>query len=211
MMKAATLPPTTGPASEVLRSYSTLKPNVIKAAEKMPEADFQFAPTPEIRTFARVVNHVTKRSSGRAPILNGTKEFAKPPVGHGGQGDHRCGAEGVVCECDKAYGALTDTNVTEMMPAGANKRSRIGMAWGNVSHDNEQYAELVDVSAVEEHCCLHEREVGQPKQAGEEAGRFDEAPRSYLRDCWWRARHPAPVDAVIVSWLLNIRWRFTPL
>jgi hypothetical protein len=31
-------PPSTGPASEVLRSYTTLKPNVIKAAEKMPEA-----------------------------------------------------------------------------------------------------------------------------------------------------------------------------
>jgi hypothetical protein len=25
---------------------------------------------------------------------------------------------------------------------GRAKRSRIGLAWGNVSHDNEQYAEL---------------------------------------------------------------------
>jgi len=39
--------------------------------------------------------------------------------------------------------SLTDANVTEMLPAGpTNKRSRIGFAWGNVSHDNEQYAEL---------------------------------------------------------------------
>jgi hypothetical protein len=44
--------------------------------------------------------------------------------------------------CDKAYGALTDANVAEMVSVGQRKRSRIGMAWGNVSHDNEQYAEL---------------------------------------------------------------------
>ena len=44
--------------------------------------------------------------------------------------------------CDKAYGALTDAYVREAVSAGPVKRTRIGLAWGNVSHDNEQYAEL---------------------------------------------------------------------
>jgi hypothetical protein len=29
-----------------------------------------------------------------------------------------------------------------VLSLGPVKRSRIGLAWGNVSHDNEQYAEL---------------------------------------------------------------------
>jgi hypothetical protein len=45
-------------------------------------------------------------------------------------------------ECDKAYAALTDANMTEMLQAGPAKRSRLGLLWGNVSHDNEQYATL---------------------------------------------------------------------
>ena len=134
--------PTTGPASEVLRSYSTLKPNVIKAAEKMPEADFQFKPVEDIRTFARVVNHVTEAQFRVCGALNGSKDIAKPPADTADKATIVAALKASYDECDKAYGALTDSNIVEMVTLGQNKRSRIGMAWGNVSHDNEQYAEL---------------------------------------------------------------------
>jgi hypothetical protein len=136
------LPPTTGPASEVLRSYSMLKPNVIKAAEKMPDADFQYRPTPDIRTFARVVNHITEAQFRTCGTLNGSKDIAKPPADTADKATIVAALKASYDECDKAYGALTDSNISEMMTLGQNKRSRIGMAWGNVSHDNEQYAEL---------------------------------------------------------------------
>ena len=46
-------------------------------------------------------------------------------------------------ECDKAYGALTDANILEVLSVGPVKRSRIGFAWGKrLAPDNEQYAEL---------------------------------------------------------------------
>jgi hypothetical protein len=142
MPAANPLPPTTGPASEVLRSYSTLKPNVIKAAEKMPEADFKFMPTPDIRTYARIVNHITEAQFRTCGILNGTKDIAKPPADTADKATIVAALKASFDECDKAYAALTDANVSEMLPLGPNKRSRIGLAWGNVSHDNEQYAEL---------------------------------------------------------------------
>ncbi len=144
MPQATPQPPSTGPASEVLGTYTRLKPNVIKAAEKMPEADFQFKPTPEIRTFARVVNHVTEAQLRTCATLNGTKfDVAKVPSDTADKATIVAGLKASFDECDKAYAALTDANMTEMLPAGpTNKRSRIGFAWGNVSHDNEQYAEL---------------------------------------------------------------------
>ena len=44
--------------------------------------------------------------------------------------------------CDQAFAAVTDANALEMVPLGQGKRSRLGLLWGTVSHDNEQYATL---------------------------------------------------------------------
>jgi hypothetical protein len=135
--------PTTGPAGEVQGSYNRIKPNVIKAAEKMPEADYQYKPTPEIRSFARVINHVTEAQFHTCTTLNGDKFDPKSvPADTADKATILAGLKASFDECDKAYAALTDTNITELLAAGSAKRSRIGMAWGNVSHDNEQYAEL---------------------------------------------------------------------
>jgi hypothetical protein len=144
-MKMPAAPPamSTGPASEVLGNYTRLKPNVIKAAEKMPEGDFQYKPTPEIRTYARVINHITEAQSHTCTTLNGTAFDAKSvPSDTADKAAIVAGLKASFAECDKAYAALTDANVLEMLPAGKGKRSRIGFAWGNVSHDNEQYAEM---------------------------------------------------------------------
>jgi hypothetical protein len=49
--------------SEVQGAYARVKPNILKAAEKMPAEDYSYKPTPDIRTFARVVNHVIEAQS----------------------------------------------------------------------------------------------------------------------------------------------------
>ena len=136
-------PASTGPASEVLRSYNSQKTNVIKAAEKMPDADYQYKPTPEIRTYARIVNHVTEAQSHTCTTLNGTKFDPKMvPSDTADKATIVAALKASFDECDKAYAALTNENIAEMVTMGPSKRSRIGLAWGNVSHDNEQYAEL---------------------------------------------------------------------
>ena len=132
-----------GPAAEVLAYYNRLKPNVIKAAEKMPDADYQFRPTPDIRTYARIVNHVTEAQQHTCSALNGTAFDPKTvPSDTADKATIVAALKASFDNCDKAYGALTDANMAEAVQAGQNKRSRITMAWGNVSHDNEQYAEL---------------------------------------------------------------------
>jgi len=134
---------TSGPAAEVLASYNRLKPNVLKAAEKMPEADFQYKPTPDIRTFARIVNHVTEAQFHTCTALNGGKFDAKSvPSDTADKATILAGLKASFDECDKAYSALTDASITQVLTLGPVSRSRITLAWGNLSHDNEQYAEL---------------------------------------------------------------------
>jgi len=135
--------PYAGPAAEVLRSYNSLKGNIIKAADKMPAEDYNYKAGLDIRTYARVVNHVTEAQSATCSALLGTKmDPAMVPADTADKATIVAALKASFDLCDKAYEGLTDTNVTEAITIRNNKRSRIGAAWGNVSHDNEQYAIL---------------------------------------------------------------------
>ena len=131
-----------GPVTEVQRSYNSLKVNILKAADNMPADAYSFRPTPDIRTFARVVNHVTEAQLHTCGAVNGTKDLPKVPAETADKATVVAALKASYAECDKAYAAATDANLTEMFSAFGSKRSRIGLLWGNVSHDNEQYATL---------------------------------------------------------------------
>jgi hypothetical protein len=134
----------TGPAAEVQRAYSGQMNNIMKAAEKMPADQYQFKPTPEVRTFARVVNHVTEAQARSCGAANHTDpaNMVKVPSDTADKDEILAGLKASFAECDKAFAATTDANFTEIITLGQNKRSRAGLMWGTVSHDNEQYATL---------------------------------------------------------------------
>jgi len=133
-----------GPAGEVQRSYASQKGNILKAADKMPAEDYQFKPTPDIRTFARVVNHVTEAQLRTCGAVNRTapNDLAKVPADTADKAAIIDGLKASFAECDKAFAAVTDANLADMFDVFNAKRSRIGIMWGTVSHDNEQYATL---------------------------------------------------------------------
>jgi uncharacterized damage-inducible protein DinB len=129
---------------EIQGNYARIKANVIKAAEKMPPEDYSFKPTPDIRTFARVVNHVTEAQMHICGASNGAASSdAKMPAETADKAAIVEALKASFAECDKAYAGLTDANAAELLAgAGPAKRSRLSMLWGNVAHDNEQYATL---------------------------------------------------------------------
>jgi hypothetical protein len=131
-------------ASEVQTSYARIKVNVMRAAEEMPPDGYSFKPTPDIRTFARVVNHVTEAQQRSCGAMNHVEpnDSLKPPPESADKATIVEALKTSFSECDKAYAALTDANIAEILQVGPGKRSRIGLSWGNVSHDNEQYATL---------------------------------------------------------------------
>ncbi len=138
----AVSPAATGPAAEVQRSYASLKVNIMKSADTMPAELYSFKPTPEVRTFARVVNHISEAQLHSCGAANGTKDLAKVPAETADKAAVVEALKASYAECDKAYAALTDANLAETFTVGPGKRTRIGLMWGNVSHDNEQYATL---------------------------------------------------------------------
>ena len=132
------------PFSDAQRGYAGLKANILKSADKMPAEDYSFRPTPEVRTFARVVNHVTEAQWHSCGVINGTPAAAQPKVPEetADKATIIAALNASFTECDKAFASLTETNLLQMLTLGPVTRSRIGFAWGTVSHDNEQYATL---------------------------------------------------------------------
>jgi len=137
-------PPTPGPGGEVQRSYNGLKGNILKSADKMPEDLYSFKPTPDIRTFARILTHVIEAQVGACGAVNGTApaDRIKTPAETAPKAEIVAALKASFDACDKAYATVTDAAALDLVAYGPLKRTRIGIMWGNVSHDNEQYAQL---------------------------------------------------------------------
>jgi len=133
----------TAPA-DVQHSYEGLKTNILKAADKMPAESFVFRPTPDVRTFARVVNHVSEAQLRSCGTVNGTAPASlyKMPPETADKAAIIAALKASFAECDKAYASLTEANMLQAYTVGTTTRARISLAWGIVSHDNEQYATL---------------------------------------------------------------------
>jgi hypothetical protein len=132
------------PEADVLRSYTGLKANILKAADKMPAESYSYRPTPEVRTFARVVNHVTEAQLHSCGAVNGTAaaDLPKVPAETADKATIVAALQGSFAECDKALQSLTEANMLQTFAIGPTTRARISLAWATVSHDNEQYATL---------------------------------------------------------------------
>src|SRR5262247_2355354 len=105
------------------RGYANLKLNLTQEAEKMPEADYTFKPgsTPEARTFAQVIDHITQAQFGQCSGLSG-----KPNPMQGKNLEQELKMKADVTKalaesfalCDEAFSGVTDANATEMVRAG---------------------------------------------------------------------------------------------
>ena len=58
-------------SGEMLRGYQGVQRNLVEAAEKMPEANYSFKPTPEIRPFGQLVAHAALTQFGTCSLLKG--------------------------------------------------------------------------------------------------------------------------------------------
>jgi len=138
-------PPPAGAPAEVQRNYAGVKKNILASADKMPADDLYFKPKPDVRTFARVLNHVSEAQLRVCGAVNGTPQdkLARVPAETAPKTEIVAALNASFAECDKAYASLTPANLTDPITLGPiGTRTRIGALWGNASHDNEQYATL---------------------------------------------------------------------
>ena len=142
--------PAAPPAPQTLsaglkRFWDNHKRNLGEAAEKMPEANYSFKATPDVRSFGELVGHVAESLHGICSSLKGEKS----PYERGSLEKKTAKAELVkaiqdsITYCDGVYQTATDESLVKMTKVGPQEIAPINYMWYNISHTNEHYGNMV--------------------------------------------------------------------
>jgi hypothetical protein len=127
-------------SSAVKQNYNSIKNNLLKGAEKMPEADYSFKPAPESRTFGAVVTHVAAIQGLLCASAKGEdKKFDDSKTG---KADAVALMKSVIDYCDPIYDALTDANGLETAKMFGRDNAKFNILNFAVVHDNEMYGQM---------------------------------------------------------------------
>ena len=129
--------------SELKQFYTVRKGDLLKAADRMPAADYDFKPTPDVRTFGQLIAH----------IADGQYEFCGPAKGESVNKDVEKTAKtkaAVVTAlkesfayCDAAYSKMTAATAAQMVTSFGGQMTRLGVMDFNTAHTMEHYGNLV--------------------------------------------------------------------
>lgn len=125
-------------STELKGAYTRIKANLTKMADKMPEGNYDFKASPDIRTFGALMAHVADSNAGGCSGLLGERKNIGA-ASKTTKADLVAALKESFDICDKAFDALTDQSALEMTGQGQRQRSKLGVLYGVVVHDNEEY------------------------------------------------------------------------
>lgn len=130
--------------SIVQRGYKNTQRNLLEAAEKMPDADYSFKPTPQMRPFSQLVAHVALAQFGTCSALKGQPDPHKGDKEENikTKSDAVALLKASTALCDEAFAGLTDENMHELVTAGKNQAARGLFVTGTNSHGQELYGTM---------------------------------------------------------------------
>ena len=124
--------------------YKIVKTNAVKAAEKMPEENYAFKPTPEVRSFGQLVAHVADAQYAFCSAVLGEKNPA-PGIEKSKttKADLVQALNAAFAYCDKAYDGMTDAHAAETVKFFGGERAKLTVLSFNNAHNDEHYGNMV--------------------------------------------------------------------
>jgi len=124
--------------------YSAVSHWVVVAAENVPEENYSFKPTPEVRSFGQLVGHVADASynfcSQAIGEANPAKDIEKTKTS---KADLVAALKDGVAYCNKAFGSMTDAKGSEMVKIFNFSMARLTLFSLNAAHTDEHYGNMV--------------------------------------------------------------------
>ena len=124
--------------AEGKQTYDVVKNNLVQMAEVMPEEDYSFKPTPDIRTFAQMVAHVADAQARLCSATTGQPKSIDA-ASKTSKADLVAALKESSAMCDAAWDALAEATAHEMIKVGPSERSKLGTLEYNSVHSNEEY------------------------------------------------------------------------
>jgi uncharacterized damage-inducible protein DinB len=132
-------------SGNLVRGYQNIERNLLEAAQKMPDADYSFKPTPDVRPFGQLVAHVALSQFGTCATLKGD---ATRPHKDDKEDATRTKAELIAllkestAYCDPVLTALKDEDMLTLTKAGQNQAAKGLFLAGTNTHGNEMYGTM---------------------------------------------------------------------
>ena len=123
------------PFAGLKENYDEIKTNWQKMAEQMPEANYSFKPTPEMRTFGELVAHVADVQAQFCSTVSGERK-AVNAGSKTSKADLVAALKESSAICDAAFDSLTEAAAGQPSAMG---RSRLALLEYNTGHSNEEY------------------------------------------------------------------------
>src|SRR6202163_2860450 len=124
--------------------YSFVSNAAVGAAEKMPEENYTFKPTPEVRSFGQLVGHVADASyafcSQAIGEANPVKDIEKTKTS---KADLVAALQGGVAYCNKAFDSMTDAKGSEIVKLFNFNIAKLTVLSINTAHTDEHYGNMV--------------------------------------------------------------------
>jgi uncharacterized damage-inducible protein DinB len=124
-------------------AYAQIRDYLIAAAEQVPEADYGFKPTPDVRSFGQLIGHVANAqfmicAAALGEQSAGTQNFEQVTEKAALVAALRTSS----AVCERAY-AQTDQAVLQPAQLFGQERNRLFVLLLNTSHNWEHYGNLV--------------------------------------------------------------------
>jgi uncharacterized damage-inducible protein DinB len=140
--------PSTAPANPITASekgfYTVVSGEVVAAAEKMPEENYSFKPTPEVRSFGQLVGHVADAQYGLCSTAigepNPMKAIEKTKTS---KADLVAALKDAVAYCNKVYAGMTDAQGSQIVKMMNYDVARLTVLSVNTAHTDEHYGNMV--------------------------------------------------------------------
>jgi uncharacterized damage-inducible protein DinB len=126
------------------KMYTMLSSVVVAAAEKMPEENYSFRPTPDVRTFGQLVGHLADSQFFFCSSAEGeTKPGSSVEKSKTSKADLIAALKEAVAYCSKTYATMTDAKGSETMKLMNQDFAKLTVLAGNTAHDYEHYGNMV--------------------------------------------------------------------
>jgi len=137
----------------IKQRFDNIKRDVVEAADAVPQEEYSFKPTPEVRSFGEIIGHIADTqnffcgvAAGSNPQYADTLEKTAKT-----KADLVKGLKDSMAKCDDVYGKTDATNALTLVKAGKGDALRGMILLDNVSHDNEHYGNIVTYMRLKGH------------------------------------------------------------
>jgi uncharacterized damage-inducible protein DinB len=137
--------PTLGPnpmTTTISIFRSNMQDKIMKSAEAMPESNYSYRPTKDVRSFAEILNHVAAISYTLCSSVKGEAAPATPVV-KGSKTEIIAYLKGAFDYCDGVYSGFTDAHLNDPADFWGVKTNKMFVLTQVANHDALHYGNLV--------------------------------------------------------------------